>query len=148
MRSWRPRYQTLKNNELYELYEPVKDRLILYPRYSHYFIVMFSYTTVFEPFAIYSLIPPPPLGVLVGQKQVSFCHAFRHWPLYTDVRIFPKKTAFIVRMIKVRYLVAEFRKVRQHKKAMCEALWDKELLFIFGGKNHTEPLAEGFGILT
>ena len=48
-------------------------------------------------------------------------------------------------MIEVGALIGKFRIIRQHYKAVCEILGDKELLFVLFGKQHTVPLTIGFG---
>ena len=79
--------------------------------------------------------------VLVGENKL---YALLERPLHVNIRVIPHKAALIVRMIKVRHLVAEFCLIGEYQKSMCEVLRDEELFLILRRQHNTEGFAEGF----
>ena len=83
------------------------------------------------------LFEASPFLVLLGKIQL---HTLGNRPLNADIRIIPCKPAFIIRMIEIRALIAEFRFITQNDEAMGKILVNEELLLILSGKENAEPL--------
>jgi len=81
------------------------------------------------------------LCVLVGKKGRNADVG----PADGDGRVVPHKAAFVFRMVKLGTLVSEDRRVGKDKKTMGESFRNVKLVLLFGRKNDTMPLAEGWG---
>ena len=90
----------------------------------------YFYSILFTPVCSVFLEASPFL-VFVRKNQF---HAFRNRPFHTDVRVIVRKTALIVRMVEVRYLVAELCLLRQHDKSVRKILRHEKLLLAFIAK--------------
>ena len=69
-------------------------------------------------------------------------------PFDPDRRIIPGQSAFIVRMIKICTLVAEFGYIREHQEPMRKSFGDIKLLIVLFRQLDAEPFTESRASLT
>ena len=99
----------------------------------------FSFYVLLSLVILFGVLPETsPFLILLGKIQL---HTLGNRPLNADIRIIPCKSAFIIRLLEIRALIAEFRFIAQNDEAMGKILGNKELFLILSGEENAEPLS-------
>ena len=91
-----------------------------------------------RPLKLKCLLQALPLLIFVRNDQG---HAVLQWPLHPDIRIIPRHAAFIARMIEVCTFIYKLGLITEHQLSVGKARRYINLLFIFRGQLHSEPLS-------